>query len=446
MEEQQRRQVVVIGAGPAGIYAARNLAIAGVEVTLLNRDIKPGGLAEYGIYFDKYKMKQGLRRQFRQILENPNITYYGNVAISSETCFTLDEIRNLDFDAILVTVGAQGTKWLGLPGEDLKGVYHAKDLVYHYNLLPPFSTEQIIIGKKAALVGGGNVMMDIAHWLIRDQRVEEIIAIVRRGPAEVKFDKKELEIIACNLDLQALEDEFARVTPIMQSLNQDVQSAKDYILAALPKALEAISNTNFRFKFLASPVRIIGDEQGNVCAMEIEDNTLVMRGNETRASGLGIRHILDVDTVVFAIGDTVDDVFGLPVQWNEFVKNPNPRFPIDERSYESFDPETGAPVEGIFVAGWSREASSGLVGLARKDGENGAQAILEYLKTKPARVVDEDRAGQLAALLNQACNPVVTLEDLKKLEAFEQAEAQRLNLDDFKLKTNAEMLAVMGLA
>ncbi len=446
MVELQKRQVVVIGAGPAGIYAARSLANSGVNVTLLNRDIKPGGLAEYGIYYDKYKMKQGLRKQFRQILETPNITYYGNVTIGTETCFSLEEIRNLGFDAIMVTVGAQGTKWLGLPGEELRGVYHAKDLVYHYNELPPYSTEELSIGKRVALVGAGNVMMDIAHWLVRDRKVDLVLAVVRRGPAEVKFDKKEMEIIARNLDLQALDIEITRVAPVMQSVGQDVEAARDNLLAGLPKALPPNSNTKFRFSFLQSPIRILGNDQGAVCGLEVEDNALVIKGGDTRASSLGTRHVLDVDTVVFAIGDKVDDIFGLPVEWNEFVKNPNPRFPVNGLSYESFDPETGAPVDGIFVAGWSREASSGLVGLARKDGENGAQAMLAYLNTLPEASDGADRAEKLAALLNQACHPVVTREDIKKLEAYEQAQANQRHLEDFKLKTNDEMLEAMGLA
>ena len=73
--------VAVIGAGPAGLFASRLLALSDVHVVLLNRDILPGGLAEYGIYFDKFKMKEGLRRQFQQILELPAIDYYGNVKI-----------------------------------------------------------------------------------------------------------------------------------------------------------------------------------------------------------------------------------------------------------------------------------------------------------------------------------------------------------------------------
>ena len=445
MSELSNRKVVVIGAGPAGLYAARGLAAAGVQVMLLNRDIKPGGLAEYGIFHNKYKMKQGLRKQFRTIMDIANITYFGNVTIGLETCLTLQAIRELGFDAILVTVGAQGTKWLGLPGEDLAGVYHAKDLVYHYNRLPPYSELDLEIGRQVALVGAGNVMMDIAHWLIRDVKVDQVLAIVRRGPAEVKFDKKEIEMIAKNIDLAALDDEFNRVAPTMEAVEQDVAAAKEYILAALPKALEPVSNTKFRFRFLSSPVQMLGDSEGAVNALELEDNTLILQNGDTKARGLGSKHTMAVDTVVFAIGDKVDDVFGLPVRWNEFVKHPEPRFPVDGFSYEAYDPETNQPIEGIFVAGWSREASSGLVGIARKDGENGAQAILAYLQTLPQKESESDPSQALANLLKDACYPIVTREDLCRLEEFEQAEAKRLNLDEFKLKSNEEMLAVMGI-
>src|SRR5512142_1781433 len=121
--------VAIIGAGPAGLYAAKQLTGEGVRVVLFNRDIKPGGLAEYGIYPDKHKMKEGLRNQFRQILASPLLDYYGNVTVGEQGDLTLDDLREAGFQALLVTAGAQGTKWLGLPGEDLTGVYHAKDLV-----------------------------------------------------------------------------------------------------------------------------------------------------------------------------------------------------------------------------------------------------------------------------------------------------------------------------
>ena len=436
--------VAVVGAGPAGIYAARQLAAEGVKVILLNRDIKPGGLAEYGIYYDKYKMKDGLRKQFRLILACPDIHYLGNVVVGQKGDLTLDDLRLLGFQAILVTAGAQGTKWLGLPGEDLTGVYHAKDIVYHYNKLPPYSTQDFRVRGRVALVGVGNVMMDIAHWAIRDLKVDEVIAVARRGPAEVKFTKKEMEYVSANIDLPALDAELARCAPLMQDVGQDVQAAKEYLHSGLPKAMPPVSTTRMRFDFLASPTRIVGDGQGQVTGLEVEDTKLVLKGNDTKAVGLGTRRVLDVDTVVFCIGDKVDESFGLPVQWNEFVKSPEPCYPVDGFSFEAYDPKENKPLEGIFVAGWSREASSGLVGVARKDGENGARSVLQYIKTLPANIDETKVIERLEQKLAQSGKRLVWKEDIARLEAAEQAQAQKLGLEDYKLKTNEEMLAVIG--
>ena len=185
--------VAVIGAGPAGLFGARELATQGMHVAVFNRDVKAGGLAEYGIYPEKHIMKEGLRKQFRQTLELPNIDYYGNVTVGTHGDLTLDELRALGFDAVLVAAGAQGTKSLGLPGEELEGVYHAKDVVFFYNKLPPFSQKKFRFGKRCAIIGAGNVMVDIARHLINVQKVDEVTAVVRRGPGEVNFTKEEMK-------------------------------------------------------------------------------------------------------------------------------------------------------------------------------------------------------------------------------------------------------------
>ncbi len=438
----QQHLVAVVGAGPAGLFGARELANQGVRVVLFNRDIKPGGLAEYGIYPAKHSMKEGLRHQFRQILEHPNIDYYGHITIGLQGDLSLDDLRALGFQAILVTAGAQGTKWLGLPGEDLTGVYHAKDVVYHYNQLPPYSLKKFRFGKRCAIVGAGNVMADIARYLIREQKVEEVIAVVRRGPMEVKFDKKEMEHIIANLDLSALEAEIARIGPLMQAIGQDPQAAHAAILEPLPKADPPTSSTRFRFQFLSSPVQMLG-QNGLLTHLEIEDTILVLQGNETKAKGSGRKRLLDVETVIFAIGDKVDDTFGLPVEWNEFVKNPTPVFPINGLSYEAFDPQTGRPIEGVFVGGWSRKASDGLVGYARKDGINAARAVLQYLSTQSPR---PDSLANVKQKIESLHKPVVTKQDIKRLEALEAATAQQRGLEEFKFATDEEMLAAMGLA
>jgi len=137
MTDEAGHVVAVVGAGPAGLFATRALSAAGCRVLLLNRDIKPGGLAEYGIFLDKYKMKGGLRRQFQKILSDPRVTYLGHVPVGPDGPLTVPTLKTLGFDALVFAIGAQGTKYLGVEGERLPGVYHAKDLVYHYNRLPP---------------------------------------------------------------------------------------------------------------------------------------------------------------------------------------------------------------------------------------------------------------------------------------------------------------------
>jgi len=463
-ETEDNKIAAVIGAGPAGLYAARQLAINGVQVALLNRDIKPGGVAEYGIYPNKHKMKEGLRNQFRQILEMPQINYYGNVSVGQNGDITLDDLRSMGFKVILASVGAQGTKWLDLPGEDLEGVYHAKDIVYYYNKLPPFSQKEVAVCCRVAVIGVGNVMMDIAHWLIRDMKVSEVIAIARRGPAEVKFAKKEMEYVIGNLDLEAFEQEMNRCEPVMKSIGQDVQVAKDYILSALPKALEPVSSTKLSFEFLSSPTRILGDDTEKVIGLEVEDNTLILEDGETKIRNLGTKRILYVDAVIFCIGDKVDVHFGLPVQKNEYAKNPAPRFPVDGLSYEVYDPELGKPIEGIFVAGWSRKASTGLVGVARKDGENGAAAMLQYLDTlelgtqslgtqslgtqslgtQPVREDSSQVFTRLEEALRRTGTEAVSKEEVFRLEKVERLEAERLGLEYYRMDTNEEMLAAIG--
>ncbi len=441
MSEANRHFVAVIGAGPAGLFGARELAQQGAEVVLFNRDIKAGGLAEYGIYPDKHTMKGGLRKQFHQVLDNPNITYYGNVKIGAQGDLSLDDLRCLGFQALLVTAGAQGTKWLGLPGEDLRGVYHAKDVVYHYNKLPPYSQKKFYFGKRCAIIGAGNVMVDIARFLIREQKVDEIVSVVRRGPGEVNFTKEEMKHIIANLDLAAFEMELRRVLPVLQAVNETSDVGRQKVLDALPKADPKFADTRFRFEFLTSPVAMLG-ENGILTGLEVEDNILVQKDGQLKSKGTGHRRIIPVDTVIFAIGDKVDDSFGLPVASNEFIKSAAPRFPVEGVSYEAFDPEAGAPIPDVFVGGWSRQASEGLVGVARKDGTNAARAVHQYLQTLPDVTPG---LADVAAKMKGLQKSIITKDELKRLDAVESAEARKRGLEEFKFGRNEEMLEALGL-
>lgn len=442
MADQGMHYVAVIGAGPAGLFAARELAQQGVQVVLFNRDIKPGGLAEYGIYPDKHKMKEGLRAQFRQILAMDNIHYYGNVMIAENGDLSRTDLRQLGFQAMLVTTGAQGTKWLGLPGEHLKGVFHAKDIVYHYNLLPPYSQREYPIGQRVALIGVGNVMLDVARFLISMLHVQEVIAIARRGPAEVKFDRKELETVAVYLDMSDLQAEVERVLPAMHAIGQEPTAFWELIQAARAKMAPPEDGGRLRLRFLYSPTRILSSSTNDVLGLEVEENSLALVNGEVKARGTGTTVKMDVDTVIFAIGDQVDEAMGLPIRGSEFVKAAEPRFPVEGISYEVYEPLLNRIIPDVFVAGWARQASTGLVGVARKDGTNGARAVLQYLAGLPT--LPTIPLHLLEARLEALGKPVVTAADIQRLTLAEQARAVELGLEEFKFHTNRDMLRAMG--
>src|SRR5881397_571926 len=100
-----------------------------------------------------------------------NVMYFGNVTVGNDYHLTVSELRALGPSALVFSTGAQGTKTIGVEGDTAKGVYHAKDCVYHYNLLPEFSTRPFEMGQRVAVIGIGDVMVDVAHWLARRRRV-----------------------------------------------------------------------------------------------------------------------------------------------------------------------------------------------------------------------------------------------------------------------------------
>ncbi|KAF0110522.1 MAG: hypothetical protein FD147_1578 [Chloroflexi bacterium] len=443
MTQTANMQVAIIGAGPAGLFAAQALAVRGYNIAIFNRDIKPGGLAEYGIFLDKHKMKEGLRSQFRQILALDNVNYFGNITIGQYGCVGISDLLGWGFSAVLVACGAQGTKTLNMPGENLKGVYHAKDLVFHYNRLPPYSLQAYPIGKKVAIVGAGNVMTDIAHYLIKHRNVAEITVIVRRGPAEVKFDKKELLPIISYLDQADFNSEIERISARMIAIGQNPEDAKNHILEALGKACPKEKDTRLFLRFLYSPKEVIGDSTDSVSSLKLEENTLEIKEGVVVARGLENSIQMKVDNVIFAIGDRVTTDLGLPMKQNEIRKTEKPKYPVEGESFEVGDSLTGEPVKGIFVAGWSRNASTGLVGIARKDGVSAASAIAEHLVSLDA--ITGVSLNDIQRRLSLSACDIVTKENLKVLETEEKRQAEIKGVEEYKFSTNEEMLQVIGI-
>jgi len=435
--------VAVIGAGPAGIYGTRKLTESGHRVLLINRDIKPGGLAEYGIFLDKEKMKTGLRKQFQRILADPKVSYLGHVVVGGGKDLTLNDLQEIGFSAIVVSAGAQGTKKLGLPGEDLVGVYHAKDVVYHYNKLPPFSQQHFEIGKRVAIIGMGNVMVDVANWLLNYINIAEVTVVARRGPKEKAYNDSEFEVVEKYLDNEDMRKEIERIRPDLEIAGQNVEE----IIEKFVGSTTPPPNQKLRFRYLCSPVKVVANSEGKVAGLEVELNKLVVENGRTAPKGTGQFTQFPLDCVIYAIGDQVDASLGLPFARGAFVTNPA-ELPGDPNPahYQPYDPDTQQILEGIFLTGWSRNASVGLVGVAKQDAERGMKVVNAYIASREGfdQAIVEQKIEAVMDKLEEKKVSFVTKADIAVLEAVEKEEAKKRNTWEYKYASDEDMLNVIS--
>ena len=437
--------IILVGAGPAGMAVASYLAKAGHEVIIFNRDIKFGGLAEYGIFPAKLKLRGGLKKQYWELLERPNVHYFGNVSIGNGKDLTVEEVGKLGASAVVFTIGAQATKAIGVEGDSAKGVYHAKDVVYHFNRLPGFGDRPFDMGKHVAVIGAGDVMVDIAHWLIRYKKIERVTAIVRRGPVERKYNPKEIRAVCANMDIEGIKGEFERIKDRLAAVGQKPDEVLKGLIDEFTKCEPKISDTRMGFRFLASPKRILVNADHCVRGLEMEDNRLDPKGEDTVAVGLKQYYEFPCNAVIFAVGDKVDETVGLPYKGGMFVTNPNKTGnDPDDALFQAYDDAAGKVLDGVFLAGWARKASEGLVGVAKRDGDWCAEVVERYLARKPvanqAKVVLDNLYGFLK---NRRSHPV-NARGLRALEAAEQAHTGASDcIGEFKFVANQDMLSVI---
>jgi len=442
MSVGQSHVIIVVGAGPAGMAVSGMLAKAGHEVIILNRDIKFGGLAEYGIFPAKLKLRGGLKRQYWELLERPNIHYFGNVSVGKDRDLSVEDVRELGASAVVFAVGAQGTKAIGVEGDSAKGVYHAKDVVYHFNRLPGFGDRPFDMGKHVAVIGAGDVMVDIAHWLIRYKKVERVTAVVRRGPVERKYNPKEIRAVCANMDIEGIKQEFERIKDRLAAVGQNADEALKGLTEEFTKCEPKVSDTKMGFRFLASPKRILVGSDHRMCGLEMEDNTLAPKGDDTAAVGLKQYYDFPCDSVVFAVGDKVDETVGLPYKGGVFVTNPQKtENDPDDALFQAYDESEGKVIEGVFLAGWSRKASEGLVGVAKRDGDWCAEVVERYLARKSSGNDANAVLEKLRGILEHRKSRPVDANGLRVLEEAERSHRGGTDcIGEFKFASNQDMI------
>ena len=386
-----------------------------------------------------------MRKQYWELLERPNVHYLGNVSIGTGKDLSVEDVRGLGASAVVFAIGAQGTKAIGVEGDSATGVFHAKDVVYHYCRLPGFGDRPFDMGKHAAVIGAGDVMVDIAHWLIRYKKVERVTAIVRRGPAERKYNPKEIRAVCSNMDVEGIKQEVERIKDRLAAVGQKPDEILKGLLDEFTKCEPKVSDSKMGFKFLASPKRILVDGHNRVRALEMEDNKLEPKGADTAAVGLKQYYEFPCDSVVFAVGDKVDETVGLPYKGGMYVTNPTKTGnEPDDSLFQAFDEATGKVVEGVFLAGWARKASEGLVGVAKRDGDWCAEVVTRYLSTRSSGSQAKVVLDKLHALLKERKSRPVDVRGLRVLETAEKAYKGATDcIGEFKFVSNQEMIGLI---
>lgn len=326
--EPSGHKVAVVGSGPAGLTAAGELVKMGHRVVVFEALHKPGGVLVYGI--PEFRLPKAVVEAEVDYLRKMGVKIEVNSVIGKVD--TVDELLLNGFDAVFVATGAGLPLFMGIPGENLCGVYSANEYLTRINLMkaydPSYATP-VLKKRRIAVVGGGNVAMDSARTALR-MDAEEVAIVYRRSRAEMP----------------------ARIDEIKHGEEEGL-----------------------KFLLLTNPIRVLGDEKGWVKGMEC----IKMELGEPDASGRrrpvpvpGSEFVLDVDCVVMAIGTSPHPLIAMTTPGMEVT--PKGTIIAEDKSGQTSK-------EGVF-AGGDIVTGAATVILAMGAGKRAAQAIDQYVRNR----------------------------------------------------------------
>lgn len=453
-------RVAVIGAGPAGFYAAEALLKQRdlkVEVDLFERLPFPFGLVRFGVAPDHQKIKTA-SLLYERTADMPGFRYMGNVELGRDV--SLAELR-AHYHQVLLSVGAAGDRKMRIPGEELAGSMPATEFVGWYNGHPDFQgARPDLSGQRAVVVGVGDVTTDVVRLLLRDRdelaktdvtrqalevlrqsKIREVLVLGRRGPEQLKMAVKELRGIAedphISVEIDAAEVAAARARVDAKPASVDSAGLKRLeLLEAIAKGEVGARGRAgvMRFRFLSSPHSLEGD--GRVERVVIEKNELVESDGDFKARGTGQLERVDAGLVLRSIGYVGTPLEGLPFDERDNVI-PNLEGRVTQGSEQ---------LPGVYVSGWIKRGATGVIGTNRADSVATVQRMLEDAKAAAGAEADGDAARSAEAideLLRSKGVRVVSWADWQKLDQLELKLGKELGKVREKLVDVAEALAAL---
>jgi ferredoxin--NADP+ reductase len=442
----ERVRVAIIGSGPGGFYATEALlrrTDVAIDVDLFDRLPTPYGLVRGGVAPDHQKIK-GVTRVFASTAGRPTFRFLGNVLLGRDVL--VDDLRR-HYHQIVYATGNETDRRLGIPGEGIWRSTPATVFVGWYNGHPDYRRARFDFSvRRVAVVGNGNVAVDVARMLLRtpaelestdvasyalaalrESRVREVFMLGRRGPGQAAFSPAELE------ELGKLQESDPVVDPADLAGLEETANVK--ILRAFAARTPRPDTKRLHLRFLVSPVEILADAGGGVAAVVLERNRLEQRPDGGLvARGTGERETLEVGMVLPAVGYAADRIPGVPYDEKARI--------IANQDGRVVDPATRRVLPGEYVVGWARSGPQGLIGEHKKASAQVVAHMAEDGAALAARPLPPREA--IDALLRERGVRVVTFDDWKRLDDVEVERGARRGAPREKITDVETMLSILG--
>ena len=417
-------RVAVIGAGPAGIYASDLLAKQGVNIDLFEQMPAPFGLIRYGVAPDHPRIK-GIIASLHRVLDTPTIRLLGNIHIGED--ITIAQLHEY-YDAVLLATGAVADRDLGIPGENLNGSYGAADFVGFYDGNPRFHRTWNLTATHIAIIGVGNVALDISRILaktanelhtteipdnvyqtLKTNQATHIHIFGRRGPAQAKFTPLELKELDHSRTIEVIvnpEDidyDEASINARRASKSQDLvcQTLEQYAMREPKDAPHTL-----HIHLFENPVEILG-EDGNVVGLRTERMELDGTGH---VQGTGKFTEWPVQAVYRAVGYRSEAITAVPFDHGTAV--------IPNDGGHVVDP-AGEIVPGVYVTGWIKRGPVGLIGNTKSDAKETTDMLIA--DALAGRLTPRTATGDITEYLEAQGIPYTTWDGWHKLDAHERS-------------------------
>lgn len=436
-------RVAIVGAGPAGIYAADILTKSetDVSVDLIERLPAPYGLVRYGVAPDHPRIKE-IVKALQRVLAKPEVRFLGNVEFGVDV--KLEDLREF-YDAVIVATGAMADRDLGIPGEELS--HGAADFVSWYDAHPDVPRTWPLDARRVAVLGVGNVALDVARVLAKtadEMLVTDIPAHVhegllrktttdvhvfaRRGPAYAKFSPLELRELnhSPNVEVIVHPEGFDVDEHGMAHIAK--HKAQKMVLDTLANWVgrDPVGKPHrIHLHFGEAPAEILGDERG-VTTLRTERTRAIGDG---AVEGTGEVTDWDVQAVYRAVGYRSTALPGLPFDDRAAV------VPNDGGRVLDLD---GEPIPGTYVTGWIKRGPVGLIGHTKSD----AAETVGHLLAETTVTATEREPAAFDDYLAERGVQVQTFEDWERLDAHEIALGEAQGRARVKVADREEMLAI----